>query len=196
MKESGIGKAYAKAILDISLEKNKSDEFGEELSEVVSSLKSNSEIWEFLVSPRVTKKAKDDALEKAFAGKIDQSLLSLIHILVRNDRIPFVEEISEKYKELNDIRKGVIRAEIHSATKLQDSIVSEVKSWCQKTFNGSSCVIKEVIKPELIGGIIVKKGDMVFDYSIRRKLTSIKSHIIGDMQTLLSADKIGAYYEN
>lgn len=196
MNYSGLAKSYAKAILEISVEQNNADEIELELREIAGAFVDDKEVWEFMVSPRVSKKAKDDAIDKAFAGKANKNLVSLLHILVRNDRISFLEEIVTQFTDLNDERKGIIRAEVHSATKLSDAVLAEVKSWCESTFKANKCEIKEVIKPELIGGLVVKYGDLVFDRSIRRKLNSLKSYIIDDMQTLLSTDKIGAYYEN
>ncbi len=193
---SGIAKSYAKAVVEISVENNNSDLIESELKDITAIITKDAVTWEFLVSPRVSKHAKEETIVKSFDGKIHASLLSLMHILVRNDRISIIEELTKQFTELNDLRKGIIRVEVHSAVKLQENILSQIKAWCVASFRANQCEITEVIKPELIGGMVIKYGDLVFDRSMRRKLNSLKSHIIGDMQTLLSADKIGAYYEN
>jgi F-type H+-transporting ATPase subunit delta len=193
---SGIAKSYAKAIVEISVDNKNTDLIESELKDIAAIITKDQGIWEFMVSPRVSKQAKDDSIDKSFAGKVHPSLVSLLHILVRNDRISIIEELTKQFTELNDLRKGIIRVEVHSATKLKENILSQIQAWCVASFRANQCKVIEVIKPELIGGMVIKYGDLVFDRSMRRKLNSLKSHIIGDMQTLLSAEKIGAYYEN
>lgn len=196
MDRSHLAKSYAKAILEIALETNQADIFESDLREISTSLSFDKSIWEFLVSPRVTKQAKQGALKKVFTGKVDTNLLNTLLLLVKNDRLFVIPDIVIQFSALNDARKGVIRAEVTSAVKLPDKELSEIKAWFLAEFKGTECVLKETVKPEIIGGFIVKYGDLVFDRSIKRKMESMKAHILGDMQTLLSKEKVGAYYEN
>jgi F-type H+-transporting ATPase subunit delta len=196
MDRSNIAKSYARALLAIANESNNADLFESELREISTSLSSDSTVWEFLVSPRVKKPAKQDALKKAFQGKIQMNLLNALMILVKNDRIAFVPQITDVFGSLNDERKGVIRAEVQSAIKLGEKDLSDIKAWFLSEFKGKECVLKESIKPDLIGGMVLKYGDILLDRSIKRKMKDMKSYILEDMQTLLSKDKVGAYYEN
>jgi F-type H+-transporting ATPase subunit delta len=196
MVSSSIAKSYAKALLEIALEKKQVDIFEQDLKEIYNLLSSEKSIWEFFVSPRVTKQAKQETLKKVFSRKIDETLLNALLLLIKNDRILFLPDIISQYSQLNDLQKGIIRAEVISAAKLQTKEINEIKSWFLSNFKATECVLKESVKSELIGGFIVKYGDLVVDRSIKRKMENLKAHILGDMQTLLSKDKVGAYYEN
>ncbi len=196
MKLSNIANSYAKAILEIGIETNQVDLFSEELEQIISILQKEKDTWEFFVSPRVSKKSKLDVISKIFDKKINSSLLNALSVIITHERMYFLPEILKAYNLLDDERKGVLRAEVFSAVKLKDTQTKEIQSWILSTFKGKECVLKEHIKPDLIGGFIIKYGDVVIDRSIKRKLESLTQYILSDLQTLLGKEKVKAYYEN
>lgn len=196
MKLASVANSYAKAILEIGIETNQVDVFAEELEQILSTLQKDKQGWEFFVSPRVPKRAKLDVMRKSFDKKINPNLLNALSVIINHDRIYFLPEIYKAYNFLNDERKGVLRAEVFSAVKLKEPQLKEIQSWVLSTFKGKECVLKETIKPELIGGFVIKYGDVVVDCSIKRKIESLTQYVLDDLNTLLSKEKVKAYYEN
>lgn len=196
MKQTSIANSYAKAILEIGVETNKVDVLSEELGQVISTLQKDKETWEFFVSPRVPKKFKLDVVRKAFDKRINPYLLNALSVIINHDRMYFLPEIFKAYNLLNDERRGILRAEVFSAVKLTDTQLQAIQSWILSSFKGKECVLKEHIKPELIGGFVIKYGDVVVDRSIKRKIESLTQYILADLQTLLGKEKVKAYYEN
>lgn len=194
MLDSHIAKVYAKALLEIGAEKNNADILEEELRETAGSLSSDKDIWGFLISPRVSKKQKAETLEKAFQGKVSETVVSFLLLLVRNDRPQFLPEISLRYRDFNDARKKLLRAKVSSAVKLGDPELKEIRTWLMG-LGYSDCVLENTVDSELIGGIVIQYGDKRIDGSMKKQLEKLKHGILNN-DNLLSKDKIGTYYEN
>lgn len=183
-----VAKVYAEALLEISLEKKNSELIEDELHSVANSLYNDSEVWEFLLSPKIPKEQKIQVIEKSFKGVFSETVNSLLFLLLKNDRIFFIREIAHQFKLGNDLLKGRIRTYVESATKLKDSQISEIQTTLSQKYKGE-CIIENIIKPELIGGIVIKFNDNLIDGSIRSQLVNMKKN-------LLLSKLGGAYYEN
>ncbi|MBK8398215.1 MAG: ATP synthase F1 subunit delta [Leptospiraceae bacterium] len=183
-----VAKVYAKALLEISIEKKNSELIEEELIAVSESLTQDSEVWEFLLSPKISKDQKIKVVENSFKSSVSETINSLLFLLLKKDRIFFIKEIARQFTKGNDILKGRIRTYVESATKLNDSQISEIKATISQKYNGE-CIIENLIKPEIIGGLVVRFNDNLIDGSIRSQLVTIKKN-------LLQSKLGGAYYEN
>lgn len=196
MDNSQVAKVYAKALLDAGVESKQTEEFEAELRVVLDVLTNNGDIWNFLISPRVSKKDKLDTLEKAFRGKASDSVVSFLCILARNDRIYYLSDIYYQYRLLNDKLNGVIRAKVQSAVPLSADELGEIKKWFQD-FYKLKAEIETSVRPELLGGIVIYFDDKVVDGSILSKLKTIKQSIsLHAGEKLISNKNTGAYYEN
>jgi len=183
-----VGKVYAEALLEISSEKKNSELIEEELQAVVKALCNDAEVWEFLSSPKISKEQKIKVVENSFKSVFSETVNSLLFLLLKNDRIYFIEEIANQFKLGSDLLKGRIRAYVESATKLTDSELAEIQSTLSQKYKGE-CIIENIIKPELIGGLVIRFNDNLIDGSMKSQLQNIKKN-------LLQSKLGGAYYEN
>jgi len=196
MENSQVAKVYAKALLDAGTDSKATDEYQEELKTVHDLLTSNPEVWTFLISPRVPKKDKLELIEKSFRGKASDAVVSFICILTRNDRIYYLTDVYYQYRLLNDKLNGLVRAKVQSAVPLTPENNNEIKKWFQEVYKVNA-EIESVIRPELIGGLVIYFDDKVVDGSILSKLKSIKQSItIHAEEKLISNKNTGSYYEN
>ena len=183
-----VAKVYAEALLEISIEKKNSELIEEELKAVADSLTQDSEVWEFLLSPKISKEQKIKVVENSFKSNLSDTINSLLFLLLKKDRIFFISEIAKQFRNGNDILRGRIRTYVESATKLSDSQISEIRATLSEKYKGE-CIIENTIKPDLIGGLVIRFNDNLIDGSIRSQLVTIKKN-------LLQSKLGGAYYEN
>ncbi|HMV42934.1 MAG TPA: ATP synthase F1 subunit delta [Leptospiraceae bacterium] len=183
-----VGKVYAEALLEIAAEKKNSVAIEEELQAAVKAICDDKQVWEFFLSPKISKEQKIKVIESSFKNSLSETVNSLLYLLLRKDRIFFIREIAHQFSLGNDRLNGRIRAYVESASKLSDSQVSEIRSALSQKYNGE-CIIENVIKPELIGGMVIRFNDNLIDGSMKSQLTNIKKN-------LLQSKLGGAYYEN
>lgn len=183
-----VGKVYAEALLEIAAEKKNSALIEEELQAAVRAICDDREVWEFFLSPKISKEQKIKVVENSFKTSLSETVNSLLFLLLKKDRIFFIREIATQYTLGNDKLIGRIRAYVESATKLTDSQVSEIQSTLAQKYKGE-CIIENIVKPELIGGLVIRFNDNLIDGSMRSQLVTIKKN-------LLQSKLGGAYYEN
>ena len=193
MDNSQVAKVYAKALLEAGQDARLTGEFEAELKEVLTIFKQNQDIWNFLLTPRVSRDYKLESLDKAFKGKVSDSILSFLSILIRNNRL---NTIYSEYIILNDKLNGIIRAKVQTATPLANEEILEIKKWFLETYKAKA-EIETSVRPELIGGVVIFFDDKVVDGSILSKLKTMrKSLSLHADEKLISNKNTGAYYEN
>ncbi len=196
MDNSQVAKVYAKALLEAGQDAKLTGEFEAELKEVLTIFKQNQDIWNFFLSPRVSRDYKLDSLDKAFKGKVSDSILSFLSILIRNNRLNTIPQIYSEYIILNDKLNGIIRAKVQTAIPLANEEILEIKKWFLDTYKAKA-EIETSVRPELIGGVVIFFDDKVVDGSILSKLKTMrKSLSLHADEKLISNKNTGAYYEN
>jgi F-type H+-transporting ATPase subunit delta len=117
-----------------------------------------------------------EQLAKLFIDVSDQPLTveqqNFIRVLVENDRLSVLPEISELYDSLKHAQEGIRDAEITSAFALDDAALKSLVAELERKFG---CQIQATVKvdPALIGGVRIAVGDEVIDASVRAKLSAM-----------------------
>jgi F-type H+-transporting ATPase subunit delta len=196
MENSQVAKVYAKALLEVGQDSKQTEEFVLELKDILSILLSNEDIWNFLISPQFSKADKLISLEKALKGKASEQILSFLSILIKNDRIFYLSDIYTQFSALNDKVNNILRVTLQSAAPLSTENLSEITKWFLDEYK-MKAEIETVVRPELVGGIVIYFDDKVIDGSIQSNLKNIsKSILLHAGEQLISNKNTGAYYEN
>ena len=173
-----IAQKYARGLFAVAQERDRVKEYGEELRRVGDFLASQPEILEALQSPIYPPDLKLEIVEEVIKGlSLDEEVARFLRLLVEKKRIQFISEIIEAYEELVDEALGIARAEVQVAFDLEEGEVEKLAETLRKLV-GKEVKLQVVKRPELLGGVMVKVGDLVLDGSIRNQLESFKESII------------------
>ncbi|RFM24174.1 MAG: ATP synthase F1 subunit delta [Candidatus Thermochlorobacter aerophilum] len=171
---SKVGLRYATAILEGA---------GEELQTVVQDLevvkdtiKASRELRQLLKSPIVKNDDKILILKQIFIGRISLKTLESIELLVRKGRSELILDTIEEFERLLDKRNGVVNAEVASAIELDESQKQQVQARLEKLV-GQKIRLQTKVQPDLIGGLTVRIGDTVIDYSIKHQLARLRERL-------------------
>jgi len=116
-------------------------------------------------------------LVKKIAGdRLDPESTNMVSLLSENNRLSLMGEIGEMYEELRAEEEGVLDANVTSAMALDDNYKSKLAEALQRKFNKKINII-ETIDDSLIGGAIVRAGDVVIDGSIKGRLAQLNSNL-------------------
>jgi F-type H+-transporting ATPase subunit delta len=97
-------------------------------------------------------------------------------LLFDKGRIGFLSSINEFYQKLADELRGIARATLVSATELSDETVEKIReALSMKT--GKEIILDVEKEPSLIGGIVTKIGDLVWDGSIKTQLLNMRESL-------------------
>jgi F-type H+-transporting ATPase subunit delta len=175
-----VARPYAEAAFELAREQEKLDTWGEALA-LVAELTADGRVAKFLANPRLTDEQRLAFLTGliASAGGEDSVLAGLdryganfLKLLVENERVYALPEIAEHYDALKDAIENTVEVTVTSATELsaeqKRSIVAALKERL-----GREVQLDTALDESLIGGAVIRAGDVVIDGSLRSRLTGL-----------------------
>jgi F-type H+-transporting ATPase subunit delta len=111
--------------------------------------------------------------------KIAKIVQNFLLVVAQNGRAGELEQMLQHYIALAAKARGAIKAEVASAQKLSAAQIEDLKTNLGRAFK-AEIEIETEVKPELIGGLVVKIGSRLFDDSIQTKLENMKLSLKGN----------------
>jgi F-type H+-transporting ATPase subunit delta len=172
-----VAKKYARAFLEIGREVGKFDAWGKELETVADLLKKNKELSAVLFSsiypPAIRKKITRAVVEP---GGLSQTTLDFIDLLIDRERIDHFFEVAKSYEGLCDAVANRVRATLVAAAAISPEQVGAIKSQLE-SFTGKEVILSVEEDRSLIGGVMAKVGNVVYDGSLRTQFFKVKENL-------------------
>lgn len=172
MKDTRAAIRYAKAILDIAVDNKATLAVENDMRAVVTTISDSKELKDMLASPIVKSEDKKKALTGIFKG-IHAISEGMIKLLVDNKRIGMLNEVALKYIILNEQLKGQDVAVVTTAVPLTKELEKKVLVQVAQ-LTGNEVTVENKIDESIIGGFILRVGDLQFDASVANKLSNLK----------------------
>lgn len=164
---------YAKAILHSANENNTQAVLFGDMQSVYDTIEGSRELQTVLQSPVIKANDKKEALLKIFSGQ-SETTHSLIKVLVENKRTPLLGKVAKSFIDLYNEEQGVKVATVITAVPLSSELEEKVMAKV-KTMTGSEKVsLKSEIDPSIMGGFILRVGDVQYDASIVNQFRNLK----------------------
>lgn len=164
---------YAKAILSFALEQQKEVEVNNDMLLVANTIQESKELQLLLNSPVLKTELKKSALKEIFGSKTSALTIGLINLLIDNKRLPILGEVAKKYTVIYDELKGIEVAKVTTAIPLTEELNQQIlKKVIEIT--GKQATVENIINPDIIGGFILRIGDIQYDASMSNKLQLLK----------------------
>jgi F-type H+-transporting ATPase subunit delta len=172
--EVRVARRYAKALADV-LPDERLEKVLEEVK-TISSLLDDRTI-KYFKSPVVPLEKKRSLIEQILEKiKVSEELKKVLFLMAQKDRLGMLKEFASEFEKFVDYRLGVIKAEITTATEVDEETVLKIKSKIEEIF-GKKAEISVKLDPSLIGGFVVRVADKVLDASIKTQLENLKKAI-------------------
>lgn len=174
MITNAISRRYAKALVQLGAEEGAVAAFNDELIRFTAMLDKNPDVMGILGSPAYGVEAKKEILD-GLVAKLGLSNIvgNFLRLLLDRSRLVLLPQIAESFGVFADELAGVIRPTLTSGMPLEDAQVAEIQAALEKG-TGKKVVLKVEVDSSLIGGVVTKIGDKVFDGSVRTQLTKIE----------------------
>ena len=173
MSGSRAAVRYAKAILSFALEQNKEVEVNNDMLLIANTIVDSKDLQLLLSSPVIKSVVKKDTIKEVFSSKVSTLTIGLVDLLIDNKRLSILEDVAKKYTILFDELKGIEVAKVTTAIPLTESLKKQVLNKV-KEITGKEATIENNVNPDIIGGFILRIGDVQYDASVANKLQGLK----------------------
>ena len=178
MKSAGL--QYANALADIALAQGAASPVTQQLGDFTAAYGSSAELRNFLASPAVSKAEKRGVAEK-ISSRLGASRIvrNFLFVVIDHQRTPLLPEIFESFQNVVRERQGVAQAEIFAPTALNDAQKKEITLALEK-LTGKKVETKFSLDANLLGGVLVRVGDMIYDGSLRSRLEDLRERLAAE----------------
>jgi F-type H+-transporting ATPase subunit delta len=171
VKSVTIARNYAEALFAAG------DKFGPLLDAVAGAVQADERIAMALESPRVSKAAKSQILERALTGEAPREFVRFLQAVVRRGRQGLLSEIAQQYQVLLDEKLNRVHAGVTLANETDARTQKQVVDRLTKAL-GREVRAYFRSDPRILGGVVVRVGDRIFDGSVRRRLTALQRRML------------------
>jgi len=177
VRSSAIARRYAKALILIGKENGQAETYRDELDRIISLLDGERMLEQAVSNPLYNTASRRNVLQ-AVLEKLDLSKVinSFLLLLFDKGRITYLRDVSTHYNKLADEQKGIVRADLISATKLSSESFEQIRNSLSK-MTGKEVVLEAQEDPSLIGGVVTRIGDLVLDGSIKTQLQNMRESL-------------------
>lgn len=170
-------KGYAEALFLVAKAEEKLDQVEEELTHLLTSLESNAELKEFLSDPQISSDGKKSALSKIFGEKVSPIILHWVNLVIDQGRQRRLPLMIETFFSLAQEAREKVTAEVITSVPLSEDLLLRLEKELSKATK-KKVFLKPWVDESILGGVIVKLENKVFDGSIRHRLEEIKREMV------------------
>jgi F-type H+-transporting ATPase subunit delta len=170
-----IANVYARSLFEVAQEHDKLDTIKEELDQFADEMDSNRELQVFFFSPYFSSAEKKDGVDKVIENG-DEHLVRFLELLAERHRMPALFRIRKEFDRLWAEENKLLPVTITSAVELEDDTVKDLAKKIEDQ-TGRQIELTTTVDPDLIGGLQMRVGNMVYDATIKNRLEKLRREV-------------------
>lgn len=179
MSSQTVARRYASALADVVIERREEREVQNEVEHWASMIDSNPQLKEVFANPTVPYDQKQSVLEALISRtRVRETTASFLRVLLRNQRLAQLPEVSARFGQVLDERGGIVAAEITTARPIPE----ELKKTLHETLasaTGRTVRLTFATDESIIGGLVARIGSTIFDGSVENHLERLADGLAG-----------------
>jgi F-type H+-transporting ATPase subunit delta len=179
MRDETVARSYAQTLFGLASRHEGAERYQAGIESVARLLDENAAFRTFLETPRIPLAEKKKVVREAFGTALPRPLVNFLLVVLDKRRQRLLRAIAREYHDLVDAHLNRVHAEVTVARPLDEQSLRTVMERLTRLL-GRTAIPHVRVKPEILGGIVVRTGDTIYDGSLRRRLEDMK-------RTLLSA---------
>jgi F-type H+-transporting ATPase subunit delta len=168
-------RVYAEALFEAGEDKGKVTELQQQLGQFADAVDGDRELQIFLFSPYLSSNDKVDGLQRAVTGA-EPEFGNFLELLVEKGRMPEIFRIRREFDELWKKANRRLDVTVTSAIELDPAVVGRIGEEVERQ-TGEKVDLASEVDDEILGGIVLRVGNMVLDASIRTRLDKLRKSV-------------------
>jgi len=170
-----IANVYSRSLFEVAKEHDTLDDVKEQLDQFTDELDTNRELQVFFFSPYFSSAEKKDGVDKVIENG-DEHLVRFLELLAERHRLPALFRIRREYDRLWAEENKLLPVTITSAVELDEDTVNDLGKKIEDQ-TGQDIDLTAKVDPDLIGGLRMQVGNMIYDATIRGRLDKLRREV-------------------
>lgn len=168
-----ISNRYATSYFKVGIELDKIDKFHQDVNLVLTTMKSDGDLYKVLSHPRITVEEKKAVINALFSDKLDKETINFLYIIIDKNRATELRSIILEFNRIYDDYKNTLNVIAITAVALDDSSKENLIKELEESTKRSIKLTNEV-DPKILGGVIIKTETNILDGSLLKQLEDMK----------------------
>src|SRR5437764_2803911 len=170
-----IAEVYARSLFEVAMDQNQLDEIHEQLDEFADVLSENRQLQLFFFSPYFSSDEKKDGVAKVIDGG-NEYFVRFLELLAEKHRLPVLFRIRRELDSLWAKEQRLLEVSVTSAVELDEETVKGIGKKIEEQ-TGHKVELAARVDPDVIGGLVIRVGNMVLDASVRNRLERLRRQV-------------------
>jgi len=170
-----IAEVYARSLFQVAQEQDVLDDVHEQLGQFTDAVNESQDLQVFLFSPYFSAEEKKESLGKVVEGA-DENLFRFLELLAERHRMPVVFRVRRTFDDMWAEERKRLEVSITSAVELDDKTVEEIGKRIEEQ-TGRDVQLSQHVDPDVVGGIVLRVGNMILDASVRARLERLRKQV-------------------
>jgi F-type H+-transporting ATPase subunit delta len=170
-----IAQVYARSLFEVAKENDEVDEIHDQLGEFADALDKNRELQMFFFSPYFSADEKKDGIDKVIDGG-NEHFVNFLKLVAERHRVPAIFRIRREYDAMWREENKLLEVRVTSAKPLDEELVKSIGQRIEDQ-TGRRIDLDANVDPDVIGGLVLRVGNMVMDASVRGRLERLRKEV-------------------
>ena len=177
MANTIVARRYARALYQEAEQQGMTEAIDADVDLIRGSLEGSRDLVSFFRSPILSREKKEAVVRQLFAPPRVQPLtLDFLNLLIEKGREDLFPDVVAAYRELRDEQRGIVEARVRTAFALGADELRQLEAALAR-MTGKQVRLQVQHDPSLIGGLVVRVGDTVYDGSVRHQLANLREQL-------------------
>jgi F-type H+-transporting ATPase subunit delta len=170
-----IARVYSDALFEVAKENGKLDAIRDQLGQFAEALDENRDLAVFFFSPYFSSTEKREGISRAISGA-EPELVNFLELLAEKHRMPVIFRIRRQLDTLWARENRQLEVSVTSAVELDPKIVERIGAEIAEQTD-RRIELESRVDEDILGGLILRVGNMVLDASIRNRLERLRREV-------------------
>jgi F-type H+-transporting ATPase subunit delta len=170
-----IAEVYARSLFEVAKEHDVLDRVHDELGQFAEALSDDRTLQVFLFSPYFSSNEKREGV-KRIVSDADERFVNFLELIAERHRMPALFRIKRAFDALWADEHKLLPVTVTSAIELDEGLAEEIGARIQEQ-TGRKVELSSNVDPEVLGGLMVRVGNMVLDDTVRNKLERLRKQV-------------------
>jgi F-type H+-transporting ATPase subunit delta len=174
--ESKITNVYAQALFEAAKDAGTLEGTSDDLAAFVTAMRESKELTAVLYNPQVDSQTKKKIVSSLTEGA-DKIFKNGINLMIDKRHPTLIGDLYDQFQRLMKQEKHLVEVEITSAVTLPEVTRASIRKRIEES-TGKRVEMHENVDEGIIGGLVLRFGDLIVDGSLKAKLEQLRTRLV------------------